>query len=393
MKKKLAIITSHPIQYNAPLFKLLHERKNIEIKIFYTWSQLESGKKFDPGFGKEIKWDIPLLQGYNYSFVDNVSASPGSNHYTGIDNPTLTTEITKWKADAILIYGWAFKSHFNAMRFFYNKIPVLFRGDSTLIDQKHGVKKIIRNIFLRYVYSYIDMAMYVGKANKEYFLVHGLKENQLSFMPHAVENERFFSNKIIQANAINILKSLDIPKTALVFLFAGKLEIKKQPETLAKLFLEFSNTEAHLIIAGSGILEVKMKQCFAKSKNIHFLGFCNQNEMPSVYACCDVFVLPSIGPYETWGLAINEAMAAGKALIVSDACGAAGDLVHQLKNGFIFKKNDLEELKEKIIFFIKNRSYVKKMGDYSLQILKNYNYEKDCIALEREVSNLNHCKL
>lgn len=391
--KRLAIVTTHPIQYNAPLFKMVHARKNIEIKIFYTWSQSESGKKFDHGFGKEIKWDIPLLEGYNYSFVDNVSLSPGSHHYKGIDNPTLTKEIKEWNADAILIYGWAFKTHLNAIRFFKGKIPVLFRGDSTLLDQKHGIRRIIRNIFLRYVYSYIDMAMYVGKANKEYFLGHGLKENQLSFMPHAIENERFFSNKILQANAINILKSLDIPKTALVFLFVGKLEIKKQPETLAKLFLEFSNTEAHLIIAGSGILEAKMKQCFKTSKNIHFLGFCNQNDMPSVYACCDVFVLPSIGPYETWGLAINEAMAAGKALIVSDACGAASNLVHQSKNGFIFKKNDIEELKEKLIFYLNNRNQIKKMGEYSLQIIKNYNYEKDCIVLENTISNLNHCKI
>ena len=391
--KRLAIVTTHPIQYNAPLFKMMHARKNIEIKIFYTWSQSESGKKFDPGFGKEINWDVPLLEGYNYSFVDNVSSSPGSHHYKGIDNPTLTTEIKEWNADAILIYGWAFKTHLNAIRFFKGKIPVLFRGDSTLLDQKHGVRRIIRNIFLRYVYSYIDMAMYVGKANKEYFLEHGLKKNQLSFMPHAIENERFFSNKIIQANAINILKSLDIPKTALVFLFVGKLEIKKQPEILAKLFQEFNNNEAHLIIAGSGILEAEMKQNFGKFQNIHFLGFCNQNKMPSVYACCDVFVLPSIGPHETWGLAINEAMAAGKPLVVSDACGAASDLVHQLKNGFIFKRNDIEALREKLLFYLNNRNQIKKMGHYSLQIIKNYSYEKDCMVLESTVSNFNYCKL
>ena len=391
--KRLAIVTTHPIQYNAPLFKMMHARKNIEIKIFYTWSQSESGKKFDPGFGKEINWDVPLLEGYNYSFVDNVSSSPGSHHYKGIDNPTLTTEIKEWNADAILIYGWAFKTHLNAIRFFKGKIPVLFSGDSTLLDQKHGVRRIIRNIFLRYVYSYIDMAMYVGKANKEYFLEHGLKKNQLSFMPHAIENERFFSNKIIQANAINILKSLDIPKTALVFLFVGKLEIKKQPEILAKLFQEFNNNEAHLIIAGSGILEAEMKKNFAKFKNIHLLGFCNQNKMPSVYACCDVFVLPSIGPHETWGLAINEAMAAGKPLVVSDACGAASDLVHQLKNGFIFKRNDIEALREKLLFYLNNRNQIKKMGHYSLQIIKNYSYEKDCMVLESTVSNFNYCKL
>ena len=71
---KLAIISTHPIQYNAPFFKLLSQRGKVVIKIFYTWSQSEAGSKYDPGFGKEIIWDIPLLDGYDYCFVNNNSA-------------------------------------------------------------------------------------------------------------------------------------------------------------------------------------------------------------------------------------------------------------------------------------------------------------------------------
>ena len=138
---KLAIITTHPVQYNAPLFRLLTERNNIKIKVFYTWSQTASGVKFDPGFGKTIEWDIPLLDGYEYNFVENISAKPGSHHYKGINNPTLIKEIKEWNADSLLVYGWNFKSHLKALCFFKNKIPVLFRGDSTLLDEKPGLKK------------------------------------------------------------------------------------------------------------------------------------------------------------------------------------------------------------------------------------------------------------
>ena len=174
--KKLAIITTHPIQYNAPLFRLLTERNEIDIKVFYTWSQSAAGKKFDPGFGQDIEWDIPLLEGYEYTFVNNISTAPGSHHYKGINNPTLIKEIKEWGANSLLVYGWNFKSHLTAIRFFSKKIPVFFRGDSTLLDEKKGLKKIIRRFFLKYVYSHIYTAFYTGSANKAYFKAMGLKE-------------------------------------------------------------------------------------------------------------------------------------------------------------------------------------------------------------------------
>ena len=153
--KKLAIIITHPIQYYSPLFKLISDRNRIKIKVFYTWEQSKE-KVFDKKFGKEIKWDIPLLEGYDYTFIKNIAKNPGSGQFKGVINPSLTKEIENWKADAILVYGWNHQSHFKAMRYFKGKIPVYFRGDSTLLDEKKGVKTILRRIWLKFVYRYID---------------------------------------------------------------------------------------------------------------------------------------------------------------------------------------------------------------------------------------------
>src|SRR5438067_5308801 len=124
MVKKLAIVSSHPIQYNAPFFKLLAERKKIEVKVFYTWSQAKE-KVYDPGFGREREWDIPLLDGYEYEFVTNTSKNPGSHHFKGIKNPDLINKIEAWGATALLVFGWSFQSHLKCIRYFKNKIPVL----------------------------------------------------------------------------------------------------------------------------------------------------------------------------------------------------------------------------------------------------------------------------
>ena len=380
--KKLAIIATHPIQYNAPFFKLLAERKKILFKVFYTWSQSENQQKYDPGFGKNIKWDIPLLEGYDYLFVENIAKTPGSHHYNGINNPMLIHEIVSWGATAVMLYGWNFKSHLKAMKYFKHKLPVLFRGDSTLLDEKVGIIKIIRRLFLRYVYSNVDTALFAGKANKEYFKVHGFKDNEMEFMPHAVDNKRFELSEINSNEADKLKQLINIPKNATVFLFAGKLEEKKQPDFLANVFCQVTDDTTFLVIVGNGEMEKALKQKYFNHPQVRFLNFVNQQQMPSIYACCDVFILPSKGPGETWGLSINEAMAGGKAVIASDACGAAYDLVINERNGFVFEKNNSDMLKTFIQYFIGNKNAAKKMGEQSCQIIIEYSFEKECMALE-----------
>jgi len=115
---------------------------------------------------------------------------------------------------------------------------------------------------------------------------------------------------------------LGIDPLAKVFLFAGKLETKKQPIELAEAFASLPS-RAHLIYVGSGMLEDELKKRFDSNPNIHFVGFQNQSKMPIWYRVADVFCLPSRGPGETWGLAVNEALACGCYAIVSNRVGCA----------------------------------------------------------------------
>jgi glycosyltransferase involved in cell wall biosynthesis len=386
--KKLAIITTHPIQYNAPLFQMLHERQQTEIMVFYTWSQSATGAKYDPGFGREINWDIPLLSGYPYRFVNNISKVPGSHHFKGMDNPSLITEITAWKADAVLVYGWSFKSHLKALKHFHGKIPVLFRGDSTLLDPVPALKALLRKIWLKYVYSKVDLALYAGAANKAYFLEYGLKENQLVFMPHATDNRRFAVTDASTAAGRALRQLFEIADEDIVFLFAGKLEEKKQPGILADVFTKTNNENAHLIITGNGALENELKEKYAQHSRIHFLPFQNQSAMPGLYATCDVFVLPSKGPNETWGLCLNEAMAAGKPVIATDACGAAYDLIEENKTGYMIGRNDQSALQEKMNYFAAGKERAMEMQHKVQEKIMQYSYEKDCEAVEKIMNGI-----
>lgn len=374
--KKLAIVTSHPIQYNAPWFRLLAAHAGIRLKVFYTWSQSEHGSKYDPGFKKNIEWDIPLLDGYEFSFVKNISPDPGTHHFRGIINPTLNKEIEAWKPDAVFVFGWSFHSHLQCMRYFHKKIPVLFRGDSTLIDEKPGLKRWIRRFFLKWVYRHIDYALFVGTENRKYFITHGLKQEQLVFAPHAIDNNRFSdpSGQYL-AEAVAWRKKIGIGERDFVVLLAGKLEPKKNPFYLFELADKMENQDIKFLIVGNGELEEELKAKAVNKSNFIFLDFQNQQKMPVVYRLANIFILPSKGPGETWGLAVNEAMACGKPVAVSDKAGCAIDLVPDNANGIIFDISETERCSSLINNLQKSKSLENNMGISSEKIISYYSFE------------------
>ena len=375
---------------------------DIRVKVFYTWGQAQ-GKVIDKDFGIEREWDIDLISGYDHVFVKNTSTAPGSHHYKGIINPFLITEVAAFQPEKIIVYGWKFKSHLQLMRHFKGKIPLYFRGDSTLLDDaaSFSIKKSLRRLLLQWVYRHVDFALSPGTASDAYFLNAGLSAYQIIRAPHAVDNARFSGaetpdmHSSYDESAQNWRKELSISEDTKVFLFAGKFEPKKDPILLVKAFArlhqQYPNT--HLIMVGNGILEEELKTMTSTpqpsagkfnsstfSTPITFLPFQNQSIMPLVYRLGDVFVLPSKGPGETWGLAINEAMACGRPVIASDKCGAAADMIKENVNGFVFKagdENDLYKCMGKMVL-----TDTSSMGAKALETVQRFRYASFTRALQ-----------
>lgn len=380
-QKRLAIISTHPIQYNAPLFQLLSSRNNIKVKVFYTWGESVLNDKYDPGFGKQIKWDIPLLEGYEYKFLKNISKNPGSHHFKGIQNPDIISEIEMYQPSAILVFGWSYRSHLKVLRHFKGRVPILFRGDSTLLDDTSAFKKLLRKLCLTWVYKHIDYALYVGTNNKAYFLNSGVATNKLKLVPHAVDNKRFEQLKDNSAAILVRRRELGFEKDDLVLLFAGKLESKKDPKALFELMKSMDAANLKLLIAGDGDLYAEIIHLSKSDKRIKCIGFQNQSLMPAVYQMSDILILPSKGPGETWGLALNEAMAAGCSVIASSKVGGAIDLIKPGINGFIFQ-NDIKESTGFINKLLLSKDLLQDAKQYSVKIISQFTLEINAQIIE-----------
>lgn len=344
MPTKLAVVSTHPIQYYAPVFRALAADPRVELRVFYTWSQTADGSQQDTDFGRRISWDIPLLDGYELEFVPNVARRPASDHFWGIRNPTLIRRIEAWGAEAVLVYGWNLAAHLSVLRHFKGKVPVFFRGDSTLLDAQPPWRSGLRRGLLRWVYRHIDVAICVGSNSRDYFEWCGVPRERIAFAPHSVDTHRFHDPDGAHATrAAAWRKELGIAPEARTLVFAAKFIPKKDPLLLLEAFVGLE-TDAHLVFIGNGVLEEQLKLRAQERANVHFMPFQNQSAMPAAYRLGEIFVLPSRGPGETWGLALNEAMACGSTPIAGSRVGGGRDLIRTGVNGWMFESGSVRNL-------------------------------------------------
>jgi glycosyltransferase involved in cell wall biosynthesis len=377
---KLAIITTHPIQYNAPLFKMLSSRGRLAVKVFYTWGQSRD-KVYDARFGIERNWDVPLLDGYDSEFINSAAKHPDSNRFFGVVNKGLYQRLVNEEFDAVLIYRWSLWSHFLLMQKLGGKPVLLFRGDSHLLQQPSGWKLLLKKWLLRFVYRKVDMAFATGIHSRDYFLFSGLKPQQVLIAPHAVDNDFFSTDAPAkEAEALQQRRQLGIPDEALVFLYAGKFYGVKQLHLLINAFKNLPSSQYYLLLVGNGEEEASLKSLAAGHPRILFQPFQNQSAMPVVYRAGDVFVLPSKS--ETWGLSINEAMACERPVIVSDQCGCAPDLVKNGETGFVFESGNAMQLQQLLLNF-PDRAASQKMGRQASAYIQAFSLERIAAAIEQ----------
>lgn len=359
---RLAILSTHPIQYNAPLFRELSSRSGLELRVFYSWEG--TAKADDPEFGRPIAWDVPLLDGYDWDMVPNIARDPGTHHYRGLDNPDMNRRVADWRPDALLVYGWAWRTHFRAMRHFKGRLRVLLRGDSTLLTGSSVAwKRILRRPALTWVYRHVDVALSPGLQNHAYLRMMGVAEHRIRQMPHAIDTERFSpQNTVYSRSADQIRRRIGMKDGETTFVYAGKLVARKSVDTLISAFQKVAsiNEATRLLIVGEGAERERLEAMAAEQPRITFLGFRNQMEMPSVYLAGDVFVLPSQN--ETWGLAVNEALALGRPVIASDRVGAAPDLLLGKTYGRIFPCGDPVALSTAMLEFVSRRQDLVELG-------------------------------
>ena len=379
----LAILSTHPIQYQAPLWQALAKDGRVEFEVWYLTAHAVQ-RSHDPGFGADFAWDMDLLAGYPHRFlITSAGATPNTPFRMWIME-SLSALFKENKVKVLWVQGWQVGAYWQAVWAAHKAgVQVWLRGESNALreqggttrrrDDKRrgpgGLKRAAKRLLLGQLFKRVDHFLCIGSANRDLYRSYGVPESKLHMTPYAVDNERFARQaKEIEDRRWEIRKQWGIPEESFCVLFCGKFIRKKRPFDLIKaaqlLLHSHPELKLHLLFVGSGELGAQLRaNCNVvfdeEAKNLtsdlrhltsgtkpkaSFAGFLNQTEISRAYVAADLLVLPS--DYgETWGLVVNEAMASGLLCIISDHCGCAPDL-GRCDGNAVFRCGDVEQLSE-----------------------------------------------
>lgn len=359
---RLLYLVSHPIQYQAPLLCRIAAEPGIALRVLFERVDTEQGY-FDQGFGTKVRWDVPLRDGY-----DSVALA----------ETCLMREIEA--ADVVWLHGWASPMLLKALALARVKgRPVLMRGENQdqAMPDGTGFRGWVKRRYLGWIFKRCAAFLAVGRGNEEYYRSRSIHAGRIFSVPYAVDNAAFAAGAA-QADLASLRREFGLPEGAKVVLFAGKFQRRKRPELMVAAWKRLPQPRPVLMMVGDGEMRAELEE--AREPGMVFAGFRNQGELPAFYALADVFVLASES--EPWGLAVNEAMACGTAVIVSDQVGAAVDLVDE-SCGAVVPTGDAEALAQALMRVLGSS---KDLGAAASRRIAAWDFEADVAGLKQALA-------
>jgi len=330
----MAIVTSHPIQYQAPLWREL-ALAGIKFEVWFLTPHAVA-PSYDRDFGRTFAWDLDLLEGYPHRFLP-VEENWRIDRFNGIRlRSRWKDEFSARGITHVWVEGWRFlELWFAVLAAHSSGVHVWMRGESHNLVPEPAMHRAWKRPLLAWLFRRVERFLCIGSANRRFYLGYGISPERLSLAPYCVDNARFAkAASELSARRPELRARWGIEPEAYVVLFCGKLIAKKRPLDLvgaARLLPSVGGRPVHLLFAGDGELGRAVKEALGApgSSPGTVTGFLNQSEIHGAFAAADCLVLPS-DQSETWGLVVNEALASGLPVVVSDRCGCAEDLAAPL---------------------------------------------------------------
>lgn len=384
---RLAYFVSHPIQYQAPLLRRIASEPDIDLEVFFASDHSVRGY-VDEGFGVKVEWDVPLLEGYRHSFLPSWREAGREPGFWRPLNHGIFDRMQHGGFDAVWSHGY---STANSLRVIASAsmlgIPLLLRAESTLHDRpRHGAKLLAKELFFRALRPQVSAVLAIGEANAQYWRHYLGEDMPILRVPYAVDNA-FFQRRAAEAspNREAFRAELGLEPGRPVILFASKLQERKRCADLIAAHRMLPSPRPYLLVVGDGEERRQLEHQATDDPDVRFLGFRNQTELPKLFDLCDVFTLPS--RHEPWGLVVNEAMNAGRAVVVSDDVGCQEDLVREGETGAVFQAGDVDDLRDALMRVIGIPGRAAKMGAAGRAWIEGFSFDHDVAGLRQALAS------
>jgi 1,2-diacylglycerol 3-alpha-glucosyltransferase len=296
------------------------------------------------------------------------SKSHNTRHdtFSSVASKVLIKYLTDIKPDVVFIPGWSFRVARAALKWCCDNkaIPILMSETNEHDSPRIWWREIYKSFLIR---SY-KASLIGGQKHKQYLVKLGMKSEAIFFGYNVVNNDlfRFTKNNFCPSNL-----------TKPYFLASSRFTPKKNLFTLLDSYAKYREKAGkiswNLVLCGSGQLQQKLERYISDldlNDTVYLPGFLKPNQLLPYFAHASCFVHASI--QEQWGLVVNEAMAAGLPVLVSNRCGCFEDLVIEGVNGFGFDPENSQQLTNLMVKVSLGEVDLKEMGQAALEHIQKF---------------------
>lgn len=334
MTRRLVIITEIISPYRIPLFNALERHPEVDLHVIFLAETDPELRRWQV-YREEIRFSYEVLPSWRKQI--------GS--YNLLLNAKVAGALAGARPEVVICGGYNYPASWQALLWARSRgIPFFLWSESTRQDLRAGSALIefAKAEFLRRC----DGFVVPGKSAREYLRANRLKDAAIFTAVNAVDNARFATAAVAAGqNALQLRSAHGLPNR--YFLFAGRLVKEKGVFDLLSAYAKLSEpirSRVGLVFAGDGAarpaLEAESEKVLPAT--IRFPGFAQREQLAHYYALADMLILPTYT--DTWGLVVNEAMACGLGVVVSEAAGCAADLVSDRWNGRLIHPGDVSSL-------------------------------------------------
>ncbi|MBE9135943.1 glycosyltransferase family 4 protein [Nodosilinea sp. LEGE 07088] len=293
----------------------------------------------------------------------------------------LLSALNNLQPEIVILCGYGIKGMLVGLLWsLFHQKPAILLSDSKENDSlRNSIKEFIKSLIIQ---KY-DAALVAGQLHKQYLCNLGMPRNAIFVGYDVVENKRFCRKEIK-----DLPKPLDRPYFLAVNRFIAKKNLHRIIQAYADYRQQTNTKPWDLVLCGDGELYPQIEQkvsVLGLESSVHMPGFLQLEELLPYYAHAQCFIHASL--QEQWGLVVNEAMAAGLPVIVSNCCGCFEDLVLEGVNGFGFDPENVQQLSSLMMKVSSDSVDLEIMGRASEVHIQNYSPETFSHGLQKAIQH------
>lgn len=276
-------------------------------------------------------------------------------------NPGLWSALKKTPASTVIVSGNYFMPDARTARMFCtrDRARFVFWGEHPFKKQEARWRRQLKSMYLRWFLRPASAVIGIGQEATDTYQRLSRQVSGTS-IPYAPDLSSLLKPSKFLISQANKLRSQIVgERSSLILLYAGSLIPRKDPLTLLRAFSSLVREHNHvfLLIVGEGPLDSDLRRLVIRhdlQNHVEFAGFLSGRPLLAAYLASDIFVLPTKG-HEGWGVVVQEAMAAGLPVVVSENVGAGKDLVSSGRNGSVFTPGSVSDLTDCLRNLVANR--------------------------------------